>query len=423
MEIPLAKERFWINLRRALNHLYDPSVLRHSELIDTLGLGSHSNPVWALQSLLTEGVESLKPPQRVAAGSKSWRMYQVLRSRFVEQIPQRQVAADLGLSIRQLRREEQRARDALAEHLWYKYAGETRGPGPRTTSFLDRDGAPSAIVTVPTRAQELEWLRNTVPQEMARIGDIIRDVQETVAPLLESSDVSFEHSPGEGLSARPLKVPILRQTLLNIISTAVRCVPAGRVTIRESVADREGVVTVRAIMAEDSTCGPREYAEGMEMAHRLVRLLDASLEVTPGKAVDELFTAKLTMPAVDRKTVLVIDDNADTLHLFQRYLAGSEYRFVGAQDTDRGLELATRLRPQAIVLDVMMPGEDGWALLGQLREHPEVGGTPVVVCTILAEQELALALGAAGFIRKPVSRTQLLTALDEQLGRRATARL
>ena len=66
----------------------------------------------------------------------------------------------------------------------------------------------------------------------------------------------------------------------------------------------------------------------------------------------------------------------------------------------------------------MMPERDGWALLGELRAHPETRGIPVVVCTILSQGELALALGAADFIRKPVGRMGLLSALDRQLGLR-----
>jgi len=113
--------------------------------------------------------------------------------------------------------------------------------------------------------------------------------------------------------------------------------------------------------------------------------------------------------------VLVIDDNADTRRLIQRHLSGSRYHFTGAPDAKQGLALAEELIPQIIVLDVMMPGRDGWALLEQLREHPQLKDIPIIVSTILAHEDLALALGAAGFLRKPVSRSQLLTELDRQV--------
>jgi CheY-like chemotaxis protein len=70
-----------------------------------------------------------------------------------------------------------------------------------------------------------------------------------------------------------------------------------------------------------------------------------------------------------------------------------------------------------IVLDVMMPEEDGWMLLGQFREHPRMRGIPIIICTIVPQEQLALSLGAAQFLRKPVTRAMLLAALDRQVDR------
>ena len=63
----------------------------------------------------------------------------------------------------------------------------------------------------------------------------------------------------------------------------------------------------------------------------------------------------------------------------------------------------------------MTLGQDGWTLLSQLREHPNTRNIPVIVCTILAHKQLAVTLGAADFIRKPVRRADFLAALDRQL--------
>jgi CheY-like chemotaxis protein len=114
-------------------------------------------------------------------------------------------------------------------------------------------------------------------------------------------------------------------------------------------------------------------------------------------------------------TVLVIDDNADTLRLVERYLTGSRFTYAGARDPEQALALAERLSPAAVVLDVMLPGIDGWELLGRLRTHPKTAGVPIIVCTILPEEHLALSLGAAEFLRKPVSRRVLLAALQRQV--------
>jgi CheY-like chemotaxis protein len=66
-------------------------------------------------------------------------------------------------------------------------------------------------------------------------------------------------------------------------------------------------------------------------------------------------------------------------------------------------------------MDVMLPGMDDWDLLGRLRAHPRMHATPIIACTILPQEKLALALGAAGFLRKPISRETFLAALDRQM--------
>jgi CheY-like chemotaxis protein len=121
----------------------------------------------------------------------------------------------------------------------------------------------------------------------------------------------------------------------------------------------------------------------------------------------------LNLRLAGQRTVLVIDDNADALQLAARCLIGSRYTFVGSRDPEQGLLVAARVAPCAIVLDVVLPGIDGWELLGRLRTHPATANIPVIVATILPQEQLALALGAAAFLRKPLSREALLTTLDE----------
>jgi CheY-like chemotaxis protein len=163
------------------------------------------------------------------------------------------------------------------------------------------------------------------------------------------------------------------------------------------------------------------------MAEQLIRLSRGRLEIASGLAASRdadpglAFSARVTLPLAEQAIVLVIDDNADTLQLFQRYLSGGRYRFVGAQNAEEGLALAEGFAPHVIVLDVLMPEQDGWTVLGRFREHPKTRDVPIIVSTILPQEHLALTLGAAEFIRKPVNRTTLLAALERQLDRPARA--
>ena len=78
------------------------------------------------------------------------------------------------------------------------------------------------------------------------------------------------------------------------------------------------------------------------------------------------------------------------------------------------MPLVKQEHPAIIVLDVMMASLDGWQLLQQLREHPAFARCPLIVCTVLAQENVAFSLGASEFLRKPINRQQFLEALDRQ---------
>ncbi|HUV90827.1 MAG TPA: response regulator [Anaerolineae bacterium] len=413
------------HLRTVLTSLYDPAVLRRSPWVALLGLEDRRDPASALRSLLIDAIESLRPHESTPLGSRIWRLYQILRRRYTEQLTQREVAFNLGLSVRQLQREEKCAREVLADHLWVAHDLGARDQVLAGPLARAGDQAAPADARMPTRAQELEWFRDSVPAQMIEVGEVIQEVLETLRPLLESSGVAVEYTvhPTHGcthprLPRIPLQAPMLRQALLNIVSTAIRCAPGGYVRLQAESLPQQVCIYVRAAARHDAPSPKQEECnESLEMARQLIELSGGCLETLPDTGGAVGLVSRIVLPTARQVTVLVIDDNADTLRLFQRYLSGTRYCFVGAQDAQRGLALAEELAPQVIVLDVMMPEKDGWTLLGQLREHPRTQDVPVVVCTILSHEELAFALGAAGFIRKPVNRAEFLAALDRQLER------
>ena len=91
-------------------------------------------------------------------------------------------------------------------------------------------------------------------------------------------------------------------------------------------------------------------------------------------------------------TVLVIDDEAAVRDLMQRFLTREGFRVVVAAGGDEGLRRARELRPDAITLDVMMPGMDGWAVLAALKAEPELADIPVIMLTIVDDRNLGYAL-------------------------------
>ncbi|WP_244625571.1 response regulator [Methylobacterium mesophilicum] len=109
---------------------------------------------------------------------------------------------------------------------------------------------------------------------------------------------------------------------------------------------------------------------------------------------------------------MVIDDDQATRDLLARFLAREGFHVATAGDGLAGLEQARTRRPRVILLDVTMPRMDGWTVLRTLRADPELGDLPVIMVTVLDEQNLAFSLGATDYLQKPVDWTQLKEAME-----------
>ncbi len=128
---------------------------------------------------------------------------------------------------------------------------------------------------------------------------------------------------------------------------------------------------------------------------------------------EPMLSCHLALPATGGIDVLVVDDNIEIIELLVRYAAGTRYRLVGIQEPAEAVEMAIYLNAEIIILDVMMPRVDGWELLGRLRQHPQTADIPVIILSILAQDELARSLGARALVLKPVTQERFLAALDE----------
>lgn len=124
-------------------------------------------------------------------------------------------------------------------------------------------------------------------------------------------------------------------------------------------------------------------------------------------------------PEMDtRKTVLAIDDNLDDIDIIRKYL-GAAYNVVGLLSGEKAVEKAIEINPIAITLDIMMPGNDGWHVLKQLKQAVQTQDIPVIIVSIVDDKKKGFSLGAAEYIVKPVQKNTLLNRLKtlEKLGR------
>lgn len=417
MEVESDLAWFARELRTVLTSLYDPAVIHNSPLTKLFEIDQRPNPMFAMQYIMLDAIEALKPDESTPLGSRNWRVYQILRRRYSEQATQREVATELGLGLRHMQREERLARETLAEYLWATHHFKDKIKKLTPVLVGPTNQSVSGETHVPSRAEELERLRRSVPAEKTDINAVLTDVLSTLVPSSKSWGVTLLPTLQEGLPRVWLRKPLLRQALMSLISKAIRCVPEGKVYLDTAIAGEQIHILVRPVAADPVSATTEDCAKTIQMAERLIQLCRGSLEVMVSHNAAGVLTTKIILPAARQVVVLVIDDNADTRQLFQRYLTGSQYRFVGAEDAAEAWVLVDEMLPQIIVLDVMMPDQDGWALLGQFREHPHTDHVPVIICSILPDEELARDLGAADFVRKPIKKAALLSALDRQLAR------
>jgi DNA-binding response OmpR family regulator len=116
------------------------------------------------------------------------------------------------------------------------------------------------------------------------------------------------------------------------------------------------------------------------------------------------------------KTVLIVDDEPDILLLLRLALEVAGYSTVEASDGEEALEVIRSEHPDVVLLDVMMPGMDGWATLehlGEIGEHPRV--IMVTARTASRDRDRAIAMGADDFVTKPFEPAELVERMRQLL--------
>ncbi len=406
----LTRETFIEYLRDGLSHLHDTKRLRQNPLVTLSGVAHRPDAASALRGILIEGVESLKPTDDAPSQSRDWRLYDSLFYYYVQQLDQRIVADQLALSVRHLRREQHAALEVLADRLWEQFGLEAK-------SHTEAGGIVTPVQSTPIspfEVDELAWLKDLPSEKPTDLNKTLSEVLDLAQPLLiqHNADTKVAIDSDSDLPNLAVHPVALDQILLSLLNVAIPHSAGGVVQIKAE--PRQWAVEVQVQSSETSAnLQPlqEEDAASLEVARQLTALCGGKLSLKESGAP---FSATLSLPALEQLPVLAIDDNDDTLQLLRRYTAGTRFRLVGTSDPEQALDLAEKLSPQIIVLDVMMPEVDGWKVMSKLRQHPLTSHIPILVCTILAQENLALALGASGFVQKPVTRRALLEALNHQ---------
>jgi CheY-like chemotaxis protein len=410
----LTNDQFVLNLRSALNHLYDPDRLRQSPLADLFGVAGQVDAHLHMKRILEEAIESLEPQADEPSQSPDRWTYEILFDRYIQRLSQQEVADHLGICVRHLRRRQRAALGILAGHLWERFSLEIRSPEDvgaemHTTPMQSPE-------TGPVAHDELTWLKDTAPKKAVSLDEVLPAVLDWAQPLAARYDTHLEIETSDSLPSLTVHSVALSQILLNLLSVVIHLAPGSRIHISAKPLRGEIEIQVHTTkLSSDPRSLPEDDTANLDMAHRLTELSGGRLTLIDS---NEGLSATLSLPSTpDQLLVLAIDDNADTLQLLQRYTQNTRYHLVGERDPEEGLSIAQKLSPKVVVLDVMMPDVEGWEILARLLQHPLTRHIPVVVCTILAQRELALSLGASGFVRKPITRQAFLSVLDQQMER------
>jgi len=173
---------------------------------------------------------------------------------------------------------------------------------------------------------------------------------------------------------------------------------------------------------------------GLPLCRRLAHLLGGDVSVKSERGVGSVFTATVaahfegaglataelpeTSIELGRVPVLVLDDDPETRHIYEKHLRDTRYQPVSARNLREAREQLKRTRPQAMLLDIVLRGEDSWRWLSELKNEPATASIPIIVITSIEDERKGLALGADAYCMKPLERAALLEKLDTLTSRR-----
>jgi PAS domain S-box-containing protein len=243
----------------------------------------------------------------------------------------------------------------------------------------------------------------------------------------------------------------LHQILINLLSNAAKFTHEGSIVVSaRSDGQRVAIAVIDSGIGIPTEATERIFEEfqqvdgsttrqyggtglGLSISRNFARLLGGDITVESKLGTGSTFALTIPLrygkpapvilnaakPSADEfaasqgegKVVLVVDDDPNVLYLLRENLAESGYRVIGASSGEEGRKKARQLRPFAITMDILMPQQDGWQMLHELKADETTRDIPIIVLSVVDNKELAHRLGAFECLVKPVEREDMLAAL------------
>ena len=287
--------------------------------------------------------------------------------------------------------------------------------------------------------------------EIEDVVDVIKDIS---APLVSKNNNAFQCNIQDGIGAMRQDETKLRQCLSNLLSNAAKFTEAGTVTLEVDASlekeiemvsfkvidtgegmSEEGVGKVFEVytQAERSTSAKHGGTGlGLPLSREMAQMMGGDITLTSELGVGSVFTLKLPRDCPqdehevsdsvlegiddDEKLVVLIDDDVTMHDLIKRTLNKIGLTLVGATDSEKGMQMVRETKPKLLLLDVLMPGRDGWSILRECKSDPELKDMPVIMVSQLNQDTLANSLGADDYITKPIDRELFLKTIKNILG-------
>lgn len=283
------------------------------------------------------------------------------------------------------------------------------------------------------------------------VAYFIDAISRVLQPAFDNRKVSLKVEIDDEIDALTVDQTRMKQILVNLVSNALKFSPEGG-NVYVSIGRKETDLEV-SVRDEGSGIDQNELIKlfqpfyqlrsgnasidegtglGLAITKRLVELHGGRIwvESEVGKGTNFTFRIPLmvtmessdtldqtTLPLKARKEdgqvhVLVIEDNVQAARLIEKYLRDAEYSIEIARNGVEGIEKAKRLRPDLIILDLLLPLKDGWQVMRELKSHPLCKDIPIIIVSIIDEKNLGFSLGAFNYFVKPVDRNELVQAIQ-----------
>lgn len=309
--------------------------------------------------------------------------------------------------------------------------------------------------------------------DSVNIADLVNSAMSTAIGLTKDKPIRLERNIEPNLPLVHADATRIRQVLINFLSNAAKFTDEGSiaVSVKRSVSSEGKPEILVSVTDTGPGISPLDQARlfqpftqvdssptrrvggtglGLSISRLLIELHNGRIGVNsePGKGSTFYFTIplsaefRLKLPGEGRTgpllssrvtpdevaqimepgaealadsgltKILVIDDDRQVINLYERYLKDLGYQVFNQSDPLQALETARMVKPFAITLDIMMPLKDGWQVLEELKADPITRDIPVIICSIVAEQDKAFSLGAVDYLSKPILGEDLARSMD-----------